>query len=390
MIIGIDGSRANRKIKTGVEWYAYHLIQELKKITVNDSNHYFLYTDKPLKGDLARLPENWQEKILRWPFRYLWTKIRLSWEMLREKPDVLFIPSHTLPIFFPKKTIITIHDLGYERYPETYSFFARYHLRQGYKFAAKHATKIIVPTEFTKRELISLYNTKPEKIEIVHLGYNDKIFKKVDDEIKINKVLEKYKIKKPYLLFTGRIETKKGIRCLIEAYKLLITNSQWQNLNLVLIGGRGFGYKEIKSEIRKLKNCVHELGHLTREEDRAYLYTSTAGFIFPSLYEGFGIPILEAMACGVPVIASDLEPIREIIGGKYLDREKVGTEISREITAILVPPENPEVLAQKIKEVLENQELRQQLITKGLERVKNFSWQKCAEETLKILKSLYD
>ena len=375
MIVGIDASRANRIKKTGVEWYSYYLIEELKKLTENSAHQFFLYTDRPLHGELARLPKNWQEKILKWWPKYLWTKIRFSWEMLRRKPDVLFIPSHTMPSFYPKKTVITIHDLGYERYPEAYSRFARNYLRKNYKFAARHAAKIIVPTEFTKRELIALYGTKPERIEVVHLAYDDKTFKPVEDEVKIDEVLKKYKIKKPYLLFVGRLETKKGLRTLLEAFALISNNSITNNLpdlSLVLVGGRGYGYNDLKPLISNLKSNIHELGHLQNEEDRVSLCAGTTGFIVPSLYEGFGIPVLEAMACGVPVIASDIESLKEV-GGDCVQFFKVG---------------NAEDLAKKIKEVLANQELRQKMITTGLERVKNFFWQKCAEKTLKVLESI--
>jgi len=372
MIIGVDASRANRTKKTGVEWYSYYLIEELKKLTENSNHQFFLYTDKPLRGELARLPKNWQEKILKWSPRYLWTKVRFSWEMLKRKPDVLFIPSHIMPSFYPKKTVMTIHDLGYERYPEAYSKFSRNYLRKNYRFAAHHAAKIIVPTEFTKKELIALYGVKPGKIEVVSLAYNDKTFKPINDQGKVNAVLEKYKIKKPYLLFVGRLETKKGLQTLLRAHQLLVTSYQLPDLNLVLVGGRGFGYKELKPLIFNLKPQVQELGYLKSEEDRVSLCIGTTGFIVPSLYEGFGIPVLEAMACGVSVIASDIESLKEI-GGDAALFFKVG---------------DPEDLAKKIKEVLENQELRKKMIASGLERVKNFSWQKCAEKTLKILENL--
>lgn len=378
MIIGIDASRANREIKTGVEWYSYYLIEELKKLTEQTEHQFFLYTDKPLIGELANLPKNWQERILRWPPKYFWTKIRLSLEMLRKKPDVLFIPAHVMPIFFPQKTVITIHDLGYERYPEAYSYFARNYLRKNYRFAVTHAKKIIVPTEFTKKELINLYNAQSEKIEVIYLGYNDKIFKPIKDEKIINQVLEKYKIKKPYLLFVGRLEIKKGLKLLIEAYKLI--TDQLPNLTLVLVGKAGFGYdKIIKSQILKLS--IRELGYLGDENERAVLYAGAEAFIFSSLYEGFGIPILESMACGCPVVASDIEPIREIIFGKDPNQKK-------EDSAILVPVNEPEILAEKIKEILANQNLREKMISAGLKRVKNFSWQKCAKETLKIILNL--
>lgn len=371
MIIGIDASRANRIKKTGVEWYSYYLIEEFKKLTTESQNQFFLYTHKPLQGELARLPKNWQEKILRWWPRYCWTKIRFSWEMLRRKPDVLFVPSHVLPKFIASRGVTTIHDLGYERYPEVYSKFSKNYLHKNYKFAACHAKKIIVPTEFTKRELMSLYKTPAEKIEVIHLAYNDKIFKPIENKNKVEEILKKYKIKKPYLLFVGRLETKKGLKTLLNAHQLLISNYQLPNLNLVLVGSPGFGYQENKLLISNLKSNLHQLGYLKDENDRAVLYSAAEAFVFPSLYEGFGIPVLEAMACGCPVVASDIEPLKEV-GGE---------------SAVFFKVNQPDDLAQKVTEVLQNNELRQKMIITGLERVKKFSWQQCAEKTLKVLEN---
>ena len=369
MKIGIDASRANREIKTGVEWYSFYLIEELKKITSHSQDQFFLYTDKPLKGELSKLPKNWHEKILFWPFKYLWTKIRLSFEILKNKPDVLFIPSHVLPLIFPKKTVITIHDLGYERYPEAYPKLFRFYLKKNYQIASRLAEKIIVPSYFTKKELITLYKVPPEKIEVIHLGYNEKIFKKIEEKEKVDKFLEKFGIKKPYLVFIGRLEIKKGIKCLLQAYRLLITNYQLKNISLVLVGKPGYGYNEIRNLKLKIKNLI-EIGHVD-QNDLPYFYNGAEIFIFPSLYEGFGMPILEAMACGCPVIASDIEPIKEV-GGESVIFFKVG---------------DAEDLAEKIKKVLENQELKNQMIQKGLENIKKFSWQKCAKQTLEVLKS---
>jgi glycosyltransferase involved in cell wall biosynthesis len=367
MLIGIDASRANREIKTGVEWYSYYLIEELKKITANTQDQFFLYTDKKLKGDLSKLPKNWKEKKLFWPFKYFWTKIRLSLEMLKNKPDVLFIPSHVLPLFFPKKTVITIHDLGYERYPEAYPKIFRFYLKKNYQLACRLAEKIIVPSNFTKKELITLYKVPAEKIEVVNLGYNEKIFRKIDEKEKIENFLKKIGIKKPYLLFVGRLEIKKGIKCLLQAYKFLLLNYQSLDISLVLAGKPGYGYNEIKNLKSKIKNLI-EVGHLN-QDDLPYLYNGAEIFIFPSLYEGFGMPVLEAMACGCPVIASDIEVLKE-----------VGND-----AVLFFKTDDFKDLVKKIKKILENQKLKEQMIQKGFKRVKNFSWQKCAQRTLEIL-----
>ncbi len=385
--IGIDASRANRRIKTGTEWYSYYLIQELKKITANDNNRYILFTDRRLEGDLAVLPKNWQERILPWPPKFLWTQVRFSLEMLFRPVNILFIPAHAIPIIHPKNTVTTIHDLGFEKFPQVYSPWQRFYYRFVHQYAAQWAKKIIVPSEFTKKELVCLYETRPEKIEVIHFGYNSQIFKVIKDQNKINQVLKKYGIKKPYLLYVGRIEIKKGIETLLQAYlELRIQNSEF---SLVLVGQPGYGYVNLKSQISNLKS-VKELGYLTSEEERACLYNGAEVFVFPSLYEGFGLPILEALACGCPVVASNVEPIREILVGKYLDCEKQGAENLVETlgnSAILVLSEKPKEMAKKIKMLMNNQELRNDLIKNGLECVKNFSWRKCAERTLVVLLS---
>ena len=152
MLIAIDAITLNLSQKTGVEWYAYYLIKQLIKIP--SKNKFILYSSSKLNLDL---PANWENKVLSWPCQYFWSQLRLSLEMIREKPDVLFVPVRALPFFCtPKKSVFTIHDLGYEVFPEAYSFWQRNYTRFVYQFAAKKACKIFVPSEFTKRELVRL------------------------------------------------------------------------------------------------------------------------------------------------------------------------------------------------------------------------------------------
>lgn len=381
MVIGIDASRANKKNKTGVEWYSYYLIQELKKLNEARDFKFILYTPEELKGDLNILPKNWRVKILKWPVKYLWTQIRLAQEVIFNPPDILFIPSHALPIFCsPRyirrlvkktdriKTVITLHDLGFERFPQTYSFYQRIYLRFVYKWAVRYASKVITISEFTKKELIDLYKADPQKIEVVYLGYDSSIFQPIDDKKQIDQILEKYKIKKPYILYVGRLEKKKNITNLIKAFRE-ISNIQYSasSIKLVLAGQPGYGYNKIKYQISKIKNLI-EIGYVNHQ-DLPYLYAGAECFVYPSLYEGFGLPILEAMASGCPVVASNTSSIPEI-GGEAI---------------LYFRPESPEEIVKAILKIIKDREFREMLVQKGIEQVKRYSWQKCAKETFKIL-----
>ena len=156
MIIGIDASRANKDKKTGVEWYSYHLIEQFKKI--DKENRYFLYTDKPLKGDLAKCPDNFEEKILKWPLPRFWTLGRLSWEMLfGKKPDVLFVPAHTIPLFNPKRVVVTVHDIGFEHFPELYKWADKLYHRLTIRFIKRFADKIITVSRYSKHDISEFY-----------------------------------------------------------------------------------------------------------------------------------------------------------------------------------------------------------------------------------------
>ncbi len=369
MLIGIDASRANKKNKTGIEWYSYHLIQALKKIPLKPGDKFVLYSRNKLKGELAHLPDNWQSKILSWPFKYIWTHIRLCLEVFFNSPDVLFVPAHALPIFCRSKKVITIHDLGFKRFKKVYSFSQRIYAYFVHWWANKKADKIIVPSEFTKEELIQLYRTKEEKIRVIHEGYDKEIFNLNENQEKITQLLKKYKIKKPYFLFVGRLEKKKNIANLIKAYSKLSNSEIKTSLpKLVLIGTPGVDYQEIALEIEKLKQLIYQIGYIQIDE-LVHFYHGAEAFIFPSLYEGFGLPILEAMACGIPVIASNAGSIPEVGNGAalYFNPNKI-----EEITSIL-------------KEFLTDQNLKYQLRKKGLKNIEKYSWEKCAQETIKVL-----
>jgi len=403
MIIGIDASRANRERKTGTEWYSFYLIQNLA--IIDKTNTYWLYLDTPPTAELKiaiRNNPNFHFKYLDWPLYSFWTLGRLSLEMLWRRPDVLFVPAHTLPLFSPRKTVNTIHDIAFVREQNLYfseksktkiagsrrliNFLVKVVTLGKYRsnsvdylywstaFALRHAKKIITVSEFTKQEILSLYpKTKMQKISVVHNGYDNEIFRPLKEPEKTATILGKYGITKPFFLYVGRLEKKKNTPALIEALSLVRENNPEIKEKLVLIGNASFGFDEVKYVIEEF-NLNHEvyMPGWVSEDDLPYVYNAASAFVFPTKHEGFGIPILESLACGLPTIASDLPVLREIAG-----------------EAVLYFDQNDKHdIARAMVRIIKDENLRQTLIIKGLEQSHKFSWRQCAEKTLEEIENL--
>ncbi|MFH0988381.1 MAG: glycosyltransferase family 1 protein [Parcubacteria group bacterium] len=368
MIIGIDASRANKPVKTGVEWYSYHLIEELKKI--DRDNRYFLFTNVPLTGALAVCPNNFEERLLKCPIPRSWTLGRLSLEMKfgKEIPDVLFVPAHTLPLLNPKKSVVTIHDIGFEHFPEAYNWADKLYHRITIRIIKRAASRIIAVSNFTKQDLIDTYKISPDKISVVLNGYDDDAYKVLGENRSLLK--NKYGINSPYVLFIGRLELKKNIPALVEAFGKFKMKNPSDKHKLVLVGTKGRTYPMVDEQIKKfnLENEIIFPGWVG-DDDLPIFYNNADLFVFPSLFEGFGIPILEAMACGCPVICSNTTSLPEVAGSA---------------TLMFNPLQTDEIVA-RMEQVLFNPEVRESLQMKGRERVKRFSKKKCAEDTLKVL-----
>jgi len=322
--------------------------------------------------------------------------------MLWRRPDVLFVPAHTLPLFSPRKTINTIHDIAFVREQNLYfsekaktkiagsrrliNFLVKLITLGKYRsnsvdylywstaFALRHAKKIITVSEFTKQEILSLYpKTKMQKISVVHNGYDNEIFRPLQEPEKTSSILEKYGIAKPFFLYVGRLEKKKNTPALIEALSLVRENNPEIKEKLVLIGNASFGFDEVKYVIEEfnLNHDVYMPGWVS-EDDLPYIYNAASAFVFPTKHEGFGIPILESLACGLPTIASDLPVLREIAGD-----------------AVLYFDQNDKHdIARAMVRIIKDENLRQILINKGLEQSHKFSWRQCAEKTLEEIKNL--
>jgi len=369
MQIGLDASRANNDQKSGVEWYAHHLIRQLMKI--DSENQYFLYTDKPLEAALKPSVNNFKEAYLKWPLARFWTLGRLTLETVFKRPDVLFVPSHTFPLIGGKKNVITWHDVGYERYPETYTKWELKSLKQGARRAIKLADKIITVSNYTKKELTRIYKAKPEKIEVVYHGLNHSRYYPIPKE-SVKSYLQEINVSLPYFIYLGRLALRKNIVGLIRMYNRFREKVK-QPHNLILVGSSSSWQSEIEAEIKlsPYKNEIKKLGWLPTEK-LPILLSGARGAVFPSFYEGFCLPMIEAMACGCPVIASTSSSLPEISGG----------------AAELIDAHDIENFAEAMKKITEDDEFRQSLVNKGLNRAGDFSWDKCAKQTLEVLNNL--
>ncbi len=394
MKIGIDGSRAFLEKRTGIEQYSYQVI---KNLAGNLNGHQVvLYVRKngkkcveakPPIGGLAfeelgfELPENWKIKVIKWPF--FWTQIGLSLEMLFHPVEVLFIPAHTVPLIHPQRTIVTIHGLEYEFCPQAYSWFARWYMRFFIKKSCLWASKIISVSQNTKKDLMKLYKVPVEKIEVVYEGYENKL------QIPNNKYQKKFKFQSSnfkFLLYLGRIEDRKNVGNIIEAFEILKEKYQLEH-KLVLAGKPGFGYESIKSMVHssRFTEGIVELGFVS-EEEKWELLKKAEVFVFPTQYEGFGIPILEAQSVSCPVVASDNSSIPEITTNYEQNTNvRITNETPMNCSVLLVDPESPTEIAEAIYKIISDQTFKKDLIEKGLENVKRFSWEKCAREVAEIL-----
>ncbi|MCF7906775.1 glycosyltransferase family 4 protein [Patescibacteria group bacterium] len=366
MIIGIDASRANQEQKTGVEWYSYYLIEELKKIPLKSQEKIILYSPHKLKGKLGVLPSGWEEKVLSWPIVYLWTQIRLAGEMLFRSPDLLFVPSSGLPFLLPRKKVITVHDLGFKHFPESYTLFQRFYYFLVHFWSIRIASRIIVPSEFTKKDIQKEFGIAKEKIKVIPLGFQQQNRKNLKKEV--ISLLNKYELNSPFFLYVGRLEKKKNIVGLIEAYQRFRRSTSKSLIpKLILVGRPGYGYSDIQKSIFSTPG-VKELGYLSSKE-LSLIYSQALAFVFPSFYEGFGIPLLEAMANGCPILSSWAGSLPEI------GRDAV----------LYCDPLNLDSITQGMLTLFEKEEKRKALIKKGYQRVQFFSWKKCAQATKKVL-----
>jgi glycosyltransferase involved in cell wall biosynthesis len=366
MIIGLDGNEANVKNPVGSGQYALSMLQEFAKYR---NHHFIVYLKENPQEDLPKENSNFKYKVF--GPKKLWTQFALPLKLsFGQKLDSFFTLGHYGPRFSRIPYSVTIFDLSYLHYPDLFNKNDLYQLVNWSKYSVQKAKHIFAISNSTKDDIIKHYKIDPTKISVTYMGYNQETFKP-QSKASIDKAKTKYKIKGDYIVFVGTLQPRKNIERLIEAFAQI--RKTVDNLSLVIVGKKGWLYDSIFQKVKDLNLMQGVIfTNYVPEEDLTALISGSKLYVLPSLYEGFGIPVIEAQACGVPVAVSGTSSLPEIAGD----------------SGILIDPQSVDSIAVAIKNILSDEKLSKDLVAKGFENIKRFSWQKCAQETIKILQDL--
>lgn len=373
MLIAIDGNEANVARRVGVSEYAYELLKEFSKYQISSTQYQVYLKAKPNK-DLPQVSKSWHYKVFG-PSR-LWTQLALPVRlfMRRRKPDVFFSPGHYAPRFSPVPTVISIMDLAFFHFPDYFTKKDLTQLHSWTKYSVQNASAIITISQATKDDIIKLYGVPESKIHVIYPGIKSASVL-TPHVYPMQELQTKYSIRNNYLLFVGTLQPRKNIVRLVEAFANVIKNdtAEKASLQLVIVGKKGWKYEEILDAPEKngVTDKVKFLDFVN-DEDLQLLYQHAQCFVFPSLYEGFGLPVLEAMKMNCPVITSNVSSLPEAGGD----------------AALYVDPESISDIASKIEMVLGDKKIRSEMVAKGRDQLKKFSWEKAAKETLMVLEEI--
>ncbi len=397
MIIGIDASRALRARRTGTERYSLEIIRHLLALPEAAGHRFRLYvpeapavtpdgifggtdTGENRNADSADFISVHQRSSVAifgaaqafWndpkvevrvlPGRRLWTHTALAWEVARHRPDVLFVPSHVIPFLPPgllSPSVVTLHDVGYRHFPAAHTASQRLYLELSTRWSSWVARRVIAPSQATADDLMRFYGTPEEKLRVIY---------EAAGAFPQTEFLQETQFVK-YALYVGTLQPRKNLARLIDAYARLIEREKidW---DLVIAGGLGWLGEPFPAQVAALGlgERIHFPGYVD-DADLPALFQNALFFAFPSLYEGFGLPVLEAQQMGVAVMTSNNSSLPEVAGD----------------AALLVDPNDTEAIADAMLRLSRDESLRQELIAKGYENVKRFSWEKAARETLAVL-----
>lgn len=373
MNIGIDIRTLSFR-RGGISQYTYSLLKTVLRIDSDNTYSLFNYNKSPYEWDTFR--GNAQEIILRFPQRgpckTFWENVLAPMAARKYDIDLWFSPDFYIPRYLRTKSVITICDLIFEKFHDIRTNKLASALSKKVGFSIRRAIQIIAISSFTRSQILERYSVSPDKVKVIPLAADER-FHKIDDSSSLRRVLRRYGIDFDYILYVGEISERKNIVRLVRAYDGLKAKDKLGQRKLVLVGKRTADTERIVSEVKRLHLESHILftGYVP-DEDLPFLYNGASVFVFPSLYEGFGIPPLEAMRCQVPVAASTATSIPEVVGNG----------------ALLFDPYNVEDIADKLDQVLNQKADIDGLLQAGLKQAEQFSWEDSARKTIALLESV--
>jgi glycosyltransferase involved in cell wall biosynthesis len=368
VLIGIDASRAVLACRTGTERYALEIITALTDMQTED--RFVLYLNQPPRPGLLPRSDRVRWRVM--PSRRLWTVGRLSAEMMFRPPDVLFVPAHSLPPILPRAAVVTIHDLGYLHFPDEHPTATRWLRRVSNALSARRATRVVAVSGATRNDLVRYERMQSDRIRVVYSG-RAPWFRPVDQPATLEAVRARHGLECPYFLFVGTLQPRKNLERLLAAFDRVAADRP--NLLLALVGARGWQPGRLDRALAgvRARDRVRLLGYVA-DDDLPPLLSGSLGLAFPSLHEGFGLPALEAMACGAPVLTSNTSSLPEVVGE----------------AGLLVDPLDTDAIAAGLAHLADDADLRRELGQRGSVRASGFTWERAARETLGVLRAAYD
>ena len=354
MKIGMDIQSVHDR-PTGIGYYTKNLLENMSGVPGMEFSHYKC----PKAGDLNTVE------------RVYWENVSLPKLIRKDRPDILHITGFAGPKFLKDAVkITTVNDLIGMIYPGNLAPVSRFYWQRWLPACVKNSSLIIAISEHTKRDIVRLLGISPDKIRVTYLAAN-KSFRYISDRQNLHGVLKKYGINSKYILSVGTIEPRKNFANLIKAFALYLERIKKEEISLVIVGGKGWAYNEcLKAAIgmgiqRHVIFCDY-----VDDSDLPIIYNMAELFIFPSLYEGFGLPVLEAMCCATPVICSNTSSLPEVTAD----------------AAVLIDPFNRPEMTNAIENVLSDRGLKKSLSDKAMRQSSRFSWSRTARETISVYK----
>lgn len=371
MHIGIDARLPYYRMG-GISRYVIQLVEALAALS--DDTQYTVFHSRKDSHDYTPAQSNFSRRRLWTPSHHRFERWLLSLELLRQDLDILHSPDFIPPRRGGRRHVITVHDLNFLYYPQFLTKESRRHYAEQIQWAVNHADGIIADSEHTRQDIIRELNVGPQRVHAVPLAA-DPLFSRVandESESAVRETLDRYDVEPGFILFVGTIEPRKNLALLVESYAMLRRQTA-SAPRLVLVGSKGWLFDEIFSAIETHSLDDHVL-HLQQVDDRqlAHLYLSAGLLALPSYYEGFGLPVLEAMHCRCPVIASNRASLPEVVGD----------------AGVLLSPEDPESWAAGMQTVLSNADLREEMVRAGLKQAQTFSWERTARATRSVYEQI--